>query len=353
MRFSHSKLNCILKCPMTYKLKYVDKIWKSLPKEALTLGSAVHWGIEHNTSDLTEYYQKPKDKYSDSQMLSEAMVEGYLLHEKELLSTIVDCKILDTFHEVELSAKLGDNEFMGIIDLLLFTEKGFVIIDYKTSSTSPNWNDYLEQIYRYVFLVNENYPQIPVNKIGIINLRKTKIKQSKNESKAQFEKRLKDIYLYNDEKYLCSHCFEPDSLNKENQKNYILNLERMCDCAKTIVENKLWYINYSAIEDYGGTDYKELLLQNSYAYVLYNVTDKYFNEDTNKIEDYREATPEDMNVIYDVKLLNKYENFEVLYKEHKNIFEYLDKEEYIYNKKLIENYILVYNLLSKECTNNE
>lgn len=358
MRFSHSKLSCILKCPMTYKLTYIDKIWKRSPKEALELGSAVHWGIEHNNCDLTEYYKEnssffKEDKVSDQQKLAEIMVKGYFLHKEELFSKIVDCKVLDEFHEVELSAKLGDNEFMGIIDLLLFTEKGFVIIDYKTSSTSPDWNGYLDQIYRYIFLVEQNFPEIPIYSIGIINLRKTKIKQSKNETEIQFIRRLEDIYLKNDEKYLCSHRFELDKLNKQHQRDYVLNLEKMCNCAKYIVENKLWYINYSAVEDYGGTEQKELLLQTPGAYVLYNINDKYFNEDTNQIQDYREATPEDMNLIYDVKLLNKYKDFENLYKKDENIFEYLDKEGYIYNKKLIENYIIVYNLLSNDFTNKD
>lgn len=358
MRFSHSKLSCILKCPMTYKLTYIDKIWKRSPKEALTLGSAIHWGIENNTCDLTKYYDEQrtfytKDKFSDQQKLAEIMVKGYFLHKEELFSKIVDCKILEEFHEVELFAKLGDNDFMGIIDLLLFTEKGFVIVDYKTSSISPDWNGYLDQIYRYIYLVEQNFPEIPIYSIGIINLRKTKIKQVKNETEIQYLKRLEDIYFKNDEKYLCSHRFEPDKLNKQHQRDYVINLEKMCNCARYIVENKLWYINYSAIEDYGGTEQRELLLQTPGAYVLYNITDLYFNEDTNQIQNYREATPEDMNLIYDVKLLNKYKDFESLYKEHNNIFEYLDKENYIYNKKLVENYIVVYNLLSNDCTNNE
>ena len=82
MKLSHSKLNCILNNPAEYYLIYKEGIKLKDEKPALSLGSAVHWGIEHNTEDLTEYYEElRKEKgsgvYSEGQPLAEAMVHGY------------------------------------------------------------------------------------------------------------------------------------------------------------------------------------------------------------------------------------------------------------------------------------
>ena len=74
------------------------------------------------------------------------------------------------------------HKFVGIVDLLLLTNKGFVLIDYKTSTYEPQWDNYLDQIYRYIFLLRSEYPDIPVVKIGIVNIRKTSIRQKKTEN---------------------------------------------------------------------------------------------------------------------------------------------------------------------------
>ena len=70
MRLSHSKLSCILSCPATYYLNYVQGISKKTEKSALSIGSAVHWGIEHDTEDLSEYYGADH-AYGRDEMLAE------------------------------------------------------------------------------------------------------------------------------------------------------------------------------------------------------------------------------------------------------------------------------------------
>lgn len=41
---------------MTFFLRYKCGINTKAKKPALEIGSAVHWGIEHATEDLSEYY---------------------------------------------------------------------------------------------------------------------------------------------------------------------------------------------------------------------------------------------------------------------------------------------------------
>ena len=86
MKLSHSKLSTILSCPMTYYLSYIEGIQPIEEKAALAIGSAVHWGIEHNTEDLTEYYHSEESQYTREQLLSEAMVHGYFKHKEEIFN---------------------------------------------------------------------------------------------------------------------------------------------------------------------------------------------------------------------------------------------------------------------------
>lgn len=91
MKLSHSKLAKLISCPMSYRLTYELGIWTKVEKPALAIGSAVHWGIEHETDDLSEYFKeqgtfKQGDAYTREQVLAEAMVYGYLTHKDEILN---------------------------------------------------------------------------------------------------------------------------------------------------------------------------------------------------------------------------------------------------------------------------
>ena len=323
MKLSHSKLNCILGCPMTYYLNYEQGISKKEEKPALYIGSAVHWGIEHNTEDLTDYFGNKQDFYSREQLLSEAMVHGYLKHKDEIFDQILTdpatgnkLALIDEMHELyvngNLKSKIEENgqDFVGIIDLLLLTDKGFVIIDYKTSTYEPDWNNYLDQIYRYIFLLRSSFPDVPIVKIGIVNIRKTGIRQKKTENWEQFLNRMKWEYDLNDENYVNYHEFRPESLNQELIDRYIENLSNMADAACMIVKNKMFYINYAGANgQYGKSDYWDIFYHTPDAYVLYKIRDRIWNEDEQKWEDSRDCVPIDMEVIEKSNVLNKFETY--------------------------------------------
>lgn len=329
MRLSHSKLTTLLSCPMTYYLSYVEGISKKETKSALAIGSAVHWGIEHNTEDLSEYYKeegtfKQGDNYTRDQILAEAMVHGYLKHKdalfKQLLTdpkTKEQVTLVDETHELFLSGKLPSklhvlpHEFVGIIDLLLLTDKGFILIDYKTSSMVPDWDNYLDQIYRYIMLLNSTFPDVPVYKIGIINIRKTGIRQKKNETDFEFTQRLRFEYELNDENYINYHEYLPEELNQDHIKDYISNLSKMADAGETIVNNKMWFINYSAANGtYGKSDLWDIFYKTPDAYLLYKIKDPIWNDELNSTQDYRDCRPLDMMVIDKQDVMNHISKFE-------------------------------------------
>lgn len=360
MKMSHSKLNCILNNPAEYFLNYVEGIQTKAEKSALVIGSAVHWGIEHNTEDLSEYYNengtfKQRDNYTRDQLLSEAMVHGYMKHKDELFEQLLTDKrtgkklnLIEELHEIYLNGTLKSkyseegNSFVGIIDLLLLTEEGFILVDYKTSSQVPDWDNYLDQLYRYIYLLKENFPDTPVVKIAIINIRKTNIRQKKNENEFDFLQRMKFEYDMNDEDYINYHEFLPEDLNQNYINDYIENLAKMVDFAVMINNNKLWYINYNNAKSlYGKSDYYDIFYKTPGCEALYTISDFLYDEDEENFIERRDCIGLDMTVLDKDNVLNKYSIFEK---------ELLDsscgsKEEFF--RELAENYSVDKNLLEK------
>lgn len=338
MRLSHSKLAKLMSCPMSYRLTYELGIWTKVEKPALAIGSAVHWGIEHETDNLSVYFKeqgtfKQGDSYTREQVLAEAMVYGYLTHKDEIFEQILvdpetgeKLELLEETHELYVTGKLKSflekldhHDFVGIIDLLLLTNKGFVIIDYKTSTYEPDWAGYLDQIYRYIFMLNSEFPDVPVVKVGIINIKKTAIRQKKTENESEFINRMRWEYKTNSDNYVNYHEFPKKDIDERLLDSYIDNLSRMADCAQTIVDNKLFFINFSNTKtSYGKSDFYDIFYHTPNAYVLYAITDFVWNDDESMFVDKRDCIELDMRCAdadYS-RVLNKYTMFEELYVQH-------------------------------------
>lgn len=371
MELSHSKLNCILNCPMTYYLRYVQGIKLKQTKSALAIGSAVHWGIEHNTDNLEEYFAenggfKYRDSYTREQLLAESMTFGYLKHKDEIFEQILKnpedgsrLELLEETHELYIKGKLSgkhEHDFVGIIDLLLLTNKGFIIIDYKTSSYAPNWEDYKDQLYRYIFEVRSNFPDIPILKIGIINLRKTNIRQKKNENSEQFFNRLKLEYKINDEDYINYHEYLSSEIDDSLVDYYIKNLTKMADFAQNVVDNKQFFINFSnATNNYGKSDYWDIFYHTENAEIFYDIKDYVYDEITETFLTKRDCVPLDMQCI-DNNVLNHYEVFkeELLKTETQNKYDFFKElsNKFVVDFDLLEKYWLTFIKEKKEENGN-
>jgi len=358
MKLSHSKLSLILTCPMSYYLNYKQGIKLKDEKAAFAIGSAVHWGIEHNTEDLTDYYKEKgifQSDYGKDELLAESMVHGYLKHKDELFKDLLQdleepdkqLELLEEIHELEITAPLKSNkykephEFLGIIDLLLLTNKGFIIVDYKTSSQTPDWDKYLEQIYRYIFLVKHEFPDIPIYKIGIINLKKSMIRIKKDENNESFLLRLRREYDINED-LINSHIFIRQDLDEQLINDYIENLSNMADMAQFIDENEAYYINYPNAMGiiYGKSDYYNIFFNTQDCYILYKIKDKTLDEDGNILTE-RDCLPIDMKVIKSKNVLNHYDMFIEKYPvdltDKEAVFNYF-KKNFITDDYLLEKY---------------
>lgn len=361
IRFSNSKLNLVLNCPMSYYLNYVKEISLKDKPTALALGSAVHYGLEIGDSNLDEYFKKngnfeQRNCYSNEQLLAESMVNGYLKHKEEIFNDILTyngekLNVVDEQHELELTASLPDTDdtFFGIIDLLLLTEKGFILLDYKTSSITPNWDEYIEQIYRYIFLLRENFPGVPILKIGIINLRKTQVRQKKNENEEELRNRIRWEYESNSDNYINYHEYLPSELEPTLINNYIDNLYKMCKTASSIITNENWYISYTNANGMYKSQYWDIFYSTPNAYIKYKIKDKIWDEENDVMLEERDCNELDMQcVVLGDKLLNKYVDFENLIiglKDKESYLSLIGQLGYEFDEELIEKYYKTYQKL--------
>ena len=370
--WSHSSLNCIMNNPAEFYLVYVCGIKAKKEKTALSLGSAVHWGLEHNTSDLTEYYNekgsfKQWNNYTEEQLLAECMVESYLNKKNEIYDDILKdnetgekLQIIEEVHELTLNAQLYSvmydkyHKFMGILDLLFLTNKGLVLLDYKTSSKEVDYDEYKSQLYKYIYLLKNNFPGVPIYKMGIVNLKKTQIRRKKSENDESFKKRIKDEYDLNEDNLIEWHTYLNSEFDDNQLKNYSNMLSQQIDIAETIENKHLFFVNYSNIKGmYGPSQYYDIFYNTKDNYLLYTIKDSVYDEFENKVVDYRECDPIDMLALNESNILNKFELFDKEVSEmmktqlidKQDIFKKL-KQKYKCSDKLLETYYHTYQVKS-------
>lgn len=379
MKLSHSKLQTILNNPMDYYLGYELGIKPKETKPYFLVGSAVHWGLENNTSDLDGFFESNPSE--EAQFQAEAMVEGFYYHKEEVMKEIFkdpenpdkQLKLKDDdseFHELDMEVDLPSfihpdkpHTFVGIIDLLFLTEKGFIICDYKTSSALPEFKKYLDQLYRYIYMLKVVFPDTPVVKIAIINIVKSKIKRLKNESEFDFKKRYREQYEKDYNHLINVHCFDPQTIESSKLEEYITNLSREADLADSIVSQKLYHIDYSHIEQPYPSVYLDIYKKEFGNFLNYTIKDYYYDFNDEKLVTKRNCNRIDMMIINDPnhKIINKYQRFkEVIYEIIKdnddeksasilsNLKDYLI-ENYVCDPDLIDNYIYIFtNKLDKD-----
>ena len=328
MHLSHSGLQLLLTCPASYFLSKKQGISLKKEAKALQVGSAFHWGCEHNTEDLKGYldeidpFQNLYNDFTKEVALATGMVHGYLKKKDSIYKQILksyegeDLTLVDEFHELDLLCDLPslrfekNHEFHGIIDLLMLTDKGWIILDYKTSSMRPDFDKYLDQVLRYCWMVEQKFPEMPIYKVGIINVRKTGLKQRQGENEENYAMRIKREYDFDDCDLIEYHEFKPDDFEKSKMDLYIKNLSRMADFAQEIEDNNFWFINYgNAVSVYGKSEFWDLFYKTPDCKYLYKVYDPMFNTDLGEMSNYRDATDLDINSLEVLNPLNHYETF--------------------------------------------
>ena len=243
---------------------------------------------------------------------------------------------------------------MGILDLLFLTNKGLVLLDYKTSSKEVDYDEYKSQLYKYIYLLKNNFPGVPIYKMGIVNLKKTQIRRKKSENDESFKKRIKDEYDLNEDNLIEWHTYLNSEFDDNQLKNYSNMLSQQIDIAETIENKHLFFVNYSNIKGmYGPSQYYDIFYNTKDNYLLYTIKDSVYDEFENKVVDYRECDPIDMLALNESNILNKFELFDKEVSEmmktqlidKQDIFKKL-KQKYKCSDKLLETYYHTYQVKS-------
>lgn len=366
--WSHSRLNKLFENPAEYFLIYEEGIKPKLEKAALSIGSAIHWCMENSTTDLTTYYQEKGNllqwnDYSDEQCLAECIAEAYFRNKDRIYKMILldpeTNQYLDVYseeHELELTAEFPSklfnlkHKFLGIIDLLILTEKGWILVDYKTSSQKVDWDNYKSQLYKYIHIIRYCFPEFPIWKIAIINLRKTQIRRRKNENDESFKARIKMEYELNDQELIDCHIYRDYEFTEEQIEQQKNSLIEMMDLGQVILNNRLFFTNYSnIINQYGPSQYYDVFYKNGDSHNLYTIKDLIYDEDENDIVTSRNCEPIDMMVLDRNDILNKYNIFKEQVKQldemgindDEKVFTEL-KKKYTCDDKLLKKYMNTY-----------
>lgn len=365
--WSHSRLDKIIANPKEYYLSYKQGMSPKEKKPSLFLGSGVHLGLENNDPNLNAYFMEkygvPVDEVTlegwvkdSTQVMAESMVKAFLRRKQEFLDDILEyegekLEVIKEYHELELicefpSHKFKDlkHKFKGIIDLLILTNKGWILNDYKTSSSDPEWTNYKSQMFDYQLLLMKNFPDVPIIKTNIINLKKIGIKLKKTETELEFQQRIADEYEKNLD-LIKWHTYLPEEFDEEEIENYTENLIDMLDLARTIEDEHLYYLNHAATTNiYGKSDFWDVFYHTPDAYALYNIRDTIYDEQKNETVSLRDCVPIDMlTVEKGEKVLNKYWMFK---KELENNYDdpsMIDKNtffNYLRTQFIVDDYLL-------------
>lgn len=186
MQFSYSRVDCYINCNYLYKLRYIDKL-KTYdefdPLSALTLGSALHKGIETDVKTAIQEYYKAYPVISDKHIEEAIKLEFLIPKVKKILNS--------TYPNGKHEVKIETESFIGYIDYLYPVGDGtYGIIDFKYSN---NVDKYLEskQLHVYKFYA-EKILKIRISKLSFLFIPKIAPRQKNNENLSQFRKRIID-----------------------------------------------------------------------------------------------------------------------------------------------------------------
>ena len=196
----YSAVSTFENCPYQYKLRYIDQV-EMLddyePADALKIGTALHRGIEVDTSTAIREYYNSYPIISD-QHITEAIK----------LETMIP-KVKEVIPEGEHEVFFQYGAFKGTIDLLVPTEdyevnsitddsghvvpkveQYFDIYDFKYSNNVDRYMQ-SEQLHVYKYFA-EKALNIRIRKLYFVFVQKVQIRQKKTEDLNQFRLRLKN-----------------------------------------------------------------------------------------------------------------------------------------------------------------
>ena len=178
----YSAVSTFENCPYQYRLRYIDKVEmldEYEPTDALKIGTALHRGIEVDTSTAIREYFNSYPVISDQHITEVIKLETMIPKVKAVIP--------EGQHEVFFEYGV----FKGTIDLLVDNKDStFSIYDFKYSN---NIDKYMQsaQLHVYKYFA-EKALGIKIRKLYFVFVQKVQIRQKKTEDLNQFRLRLKN-----------------------------------------------------------------------------------------------------------------------------------------------------------------
>lgn len=180
----YSAVNTFENCPYQYRLRYIDQVEmldEYEPTDALKIGTALHRGIEVDTSTAIQEYFNSYPIITDAHITEAIKLETMIPKVKAVIP--------EGRHEVFFEY----GEFKGTIDLLAPIEgwDGYLydIYDFKYSNSIDRYIQSAQlHVYKYFA---EKALGIKIRKLYFVFVQKVQIRQKKTEDLNQFRLRLK------------------------------------------------------------------------------------------------------------------------------------------------------------------
>lgn len=230
MQVSHSRISTFVQCPFKFDLIYNQKlemIFNCDPQNALTLGHALHTGIEKDAETAINEYYSAYPVISDLH-INEAIKLKFLIP-----------RVKRVLPKGEHEVKIENDDFVGYIDLLVpVSEDTYDIYDFKYSNNIDRYME-SEQLHLYKYYFEMLNPGKKIRDLKYVFIPKTMIRQKQKpieEPLHAFRKRIieelekKQIQIvpieYNSSKVIdfltnTKHCIESEYYEK--------NPTRLCD----------------------------------------------------------------------------------------------------------------------------
>lgn len=166
IRLSYTAISTYQQCSLKYKFKYVDRL-PAKPSPYLSFGSSIHAALEYFYKNKGGLLKGLKLNWQRGGYESIEQEKEFLVKGEEILKSFYkehfDPLKMPIALEQRFSVSLGCVELSGVIDRVDALDRGYEVIDYKTSKRLPSpkklENDL--QLPIYAMAVEEIYGQLP------------------------------------------------------------------------------------------------------------------------------------------------------------------------------------------------
>ena len=273
--WTHSRIKCRMNCPRLEHLRYEEELTPIRRREALTIGSAVHkgietWSVQEALAEFNDIIPADQDEYNELE-IAKATVEGMLTGYMRRFTPFENHRPEMEFSLPMILASGKESKkyiLAGKIDDIEITPEGDWIVEYKTAGQLTG--SYFERLYvdeqitMYVYAaVRLGYDPIGV-KYRVI--RKPTIKPRKGENMTQYTERLiaeyrdrPDFYFFEQKLYRTK---DDLAAFEKSLRDRILDFDR----AKKLGKN---WMNTGHCSVYSGCPYLPLCTKQNGAEAMY------------------------------------------------------------------------------------